>query len=290
MCDESTFASKRAPGAAEVSRRRFGALTVGAGIALLLPRAASAVDVTAAQIDVRTPDGLADCHFVHPVSGRHPGVLIWPDARGMRAAYRQMAQRLAESGYAVLVVNPYYRGKRGPALPEGADPRQGDTMNVLRPLLAQLSPQTNLTDAVALMEFLDGQAAVDVRRPAATTGYCLGGPVTMITAAQFPQRIRAACSFHGVRLATDAADSPHLLVPKMQASYLFCIADDDDEREPEVKNVLRRAFETAGLDAEIEVYEGAMHSWCTPDSPVHHAAQAERAWGRMLALFATALA
>jgi carboxymethylenebutenolidase len=224
------------------------------------------------------------------VSGRHPGVLIWPDARGMRAAYRQMAQRLAESGYSVLVMNPYYRGHRGAVLPEGADPRQGDTMAALRPLLAQLTPQTNLTDAVAFMEFLDRQAAVDTNRPAATTGYCLGGPVTMITAAQFPQRIGAACSFHGVRLATDAPDSPHLLVPRMKASYLFCIADDDDPREPEVKNVLRQAFASAGLDAEIEVYEGANHSWCTPDSPVYHPAQAERAWSRMLALFDTALA
>jgi carboxymethylenebutenolidase len=255
-----------------------------------LPRAAAALDVAAAEVDVRTPDGVADCHFVHPASGKHPSVLIWPDARGMRETYRVMAKRLAESGYAVLVVNPYYRGARGAVLPDGTDPRQGDTMSVLRPLLAQLNPQTNLTDAIALMGFLDGQSGVDTRKPGATTGYCLGGPVTMITAAEFPERIGAACSFHGVRLATDAADSPHLLVPKMRTSYLFCIAADDDAREPEVKNVLRRSFDAAKLDAEIEVYAGTKHSWCTLDSPVHDAAQADRAWGRMLALFERTLA
>jgi carboxymethylenebutenolidase len=286
MCDETTFAPSRT----DFSRRQFGALTAGAGLAMLLPRAAAALDVAAAEVDVRTPDGVADCHFVHPTSGQHPSVLVWPDARGMRETYRVMAKRLAESGYAVLVVNPYYRGARGAVLPDGTDPRQGDTMSVLRPLLAQLNPQTNLTDANALMGFLDGQGAVDTRRPGATTGYCLGGPVTMITAAQFPERIGAACSFHGVRLATDAADSPHLLVPRMRASYLFCIAEDDDAREPEVKNVLRRSFDAAKLDAEIEVYAGTKHSWCTLDSPVHDAAQAERAWSRMLALFERALA
>lgn len=283
MCDDSTFAP-------DLTRRRFGALAAGAGLAALLPRAAGALEATTADVDVRTPDGVADCYFAHPLSGTHPGVLVWPDARGMRAAYRQMAQRLAESGYAVLVANPYYRGHRGPVLPEGADPRQGDTMSVLRPLLAELSPATNTTDAHALMTFLDAQREVDTSRPAATTGYCLGGPVTMIAAAEFPARIGAACSFHGVRLATEAADSPHLLVPKMKASYLFCIAEDDDAREPEVKNVLRRTFDAAKLEAEIEVYAGAMHSWCTPDSPVHHPAQAARAWSRMLALFERALA
>lgn len=283
MCDDSTFAP-------ELTRRRFGALAAGTGLAALLPRAADALEATVADVDVRTPDGIADCYLAHPVSGRHPGVLVWPDARGLRAAYRQMARRLAESGYAVLVANPYYRGHRGPVLPEGTDPRQGDTMSVLRPLLAELSPATNRTDARALMAFLDEQRAVDASRPAATTGYCLGGPVTLIAAAEFPERIGAACSFHGVRLATEAADSPHLLVPRMKASYLFCIAEDDDAREPEVKHVLRRAFDAAGLAAEIEVYAGAMHSWCTPDSPVHNVAQAERAWGRMLALFERTLA
>lgn len=289
MCDEEFFA--RHGRRAGISRRELGALSLGAGLALLLPRAADAVDVAASEINVRTPDGMADCHFVHPVSGKHPAVLVWPDARGMRPAYHAMAKRLAESGYAVLVVNPYYRGARGQVWPEGADPRQGgNPMAKIQPLLAQLSQETNRTDAIALMAYLDARPEVDTSRKAATTGYCLGGPVTMITAAQFPSRIGAACSFHGVRLATDGPDSPHLLVPKMQAQYLFAIAADDDAREPEVKTILRSAFDGAGLEAQIEVYEGTQHSWCTPDSPVHNVAQAERAWSRMLALFETALA
>jgi carboxymethylenebutenolidase len=287
MCDDLLTRGR----ANDITRRRFGAMSAAAGLAAILPRAANAMDVTASEVDVRTPDGVADCHFVHPVSGKHPSVLVWPDARGMRPAYHQMAKRLAESGYAVLVVNPYYRGARGVVWPEGADPRQGgDAMNTIRPLLAQLSPATNRTDAIALMEFLDRNDAVDRSRKAATTGYCLGGPVTMITAAEFPERIGAACSFHGVRLATDAADSPHLLVPKMKAQYLFAIAADDDQREPEVKNLLRKAFDEAALKAEIEVYQGTQHSWTTPDSPVHNVEQAERAWARMMVLFETALA
>lgn len=289
MCDEEFFARHGRP--TEWSRRELSALALGAGLSLLLPRAANAVDVVASDVDVRTPDGVADCHFVHPVSGEHPAVLIWPDARGMRPAYHAMAKRLAESGYAVLVVNPYYRGARGQVWPEGADPRQGgNPMAKIQPLLAQLSTETNRTDATALMAYLDARPEVDTSRKAATTGYCLGGPVTMITAALFPERIGAACSFHGVRLATDAPDSPHLLVPKMKARYLFAIAADDDAREPEVKSMLRDAFAAAGLPAEIEVYEGTQHSWCTPDSPVHNVAQAERAWSRMLALFETTLA
>lgn len=285
MCNESYFAKH----ARDLTRREFGALSLGTGVAMLLPRAANALEVTSSQIDVETPDGLADCYFAHPVSGSHPGVTIWPDARGFRPTYRRIAERLAESGYSVLVVNPYYRSHRGPVLGDGADPGQGDTMSILRPLLAELSPETELTDAVTMVEFLDTQSVVDGRRRMGTMGFCLGGPATFRTAAQFPGRVGAGASFHGVRLVTDEPTSPHLLIPRMNAQFLIAIAEDDDENDPEAKRVLRAAFDEAGLSAEIEVYEGAMHSWTTPDSPVHHPAQAERAWNRMLALFDAAL-
>ena len=286
MCDESTFSRQ----SGDLTRRQFNSLTLGAGAALLLPRAANALDVTGSDVDVETADGLADCYLSHPLDGVHPGVVVWPDARGMRTVYRRMADRLAESGHTVLVVNPYYRGHRGPVLPDGADPRQGDTMSVLRPLLAELSPQTEEVDATAAIGFLGAHAKVDPGRRMGTMGYCLGGPATFRTAALFPERVGAGASFHGVRLVTDAADSPHRLVPRMRAQFLVAIAEDDDAREPDAKDVLRTAFADAGLRAEVEVYEGAMHSWCTADSPVYNAAQAERAWRRMLALFATALA
>jgi carboxymethylenebutenolidase len=199
--------------------------------------------------------------------------------------YRQMAGRLAESGCSVLVLNPYYRGQRTPVLPEGAVAQDPDTMATLGPLLAMLNPETQVTDAIALLDYLDTAPEVDTGRPLGVMGYCLGGPMTMRAAAARPARVGAAASFHGVQLASTAPDSPHRLVPQMRASYLFAIATDDDERDPEAKNLLRQAFDDAGLFAEIEVYENAMHSWCTADSPVHNPDEAERAWGRMIELF-----
>jgi carboxymethylenebutenolidase len=268
-----------------LTRRRFGALSAAAGTAAVLPRAAGALEVTAREVDVPTPDGIADCHFVHPVDGAHPGVLIFPDARGLRMVYRQMSARLAADGYSVLVVNPYYRGKRAPVLPEGALAQDPDTMATLGPLLAMLNPDTHVTDAIALLAFLDAQASVDTDRPLGVMGYCLGGPMMLRAAAARPERVGAGASFHGIQLATDGPDSPHLLIPRMRAGFLIAIAENDDETDPEARRTLRAAFDDAGLFAEIEVYAGAMHSWCTADSPVHNPEQAERAWSRMTELF-----
>ncbi len=271
----------------KMTRRRFGAVSAGAGLAMLLPRAANAQAVSEADIDVTTPDGVADCYFVHPASGAHPGVLIWPDAFGLRPAKKQMGRRLAESGYSVLVVNQYYRTQRAPIV---------DTTNfaevraTLAPLMGSLNAGTQTRDARAFVSFLDRQPAVDRNRKMGTMGYCMGGPFTMRTAAALPDRIGAAASFHGGGLVTDQADSPHLLVPEITAQYLFAIAENDDNNQPEAKDVLRDAFSQAGLRAEIEVYAGAMHGWCPPDSTVYHEAQAERAWSRLLALFENALA
>ena len=158
------------------------------------------------------------------------------------------------------------------------------------PLMGSLNADTQTRDAMAFVSFLDNQPAVDRNRKMGTMGYCMGGPFTMRTAAAVPDRIGAAASFHGGGLVTDQADSPHLLVPKMKAHYLFAIAENDDENQPDAKDVLRDAFAQAGLPAEIEVYTGAMHGWCPPDSTVYHEAQAERAWNRLLALFENALA
>ena len=292
MCDEKTLRDEeeylRRSG--KLTRRGFGTLSVGTGLAMLLPRAANALAVTAKNVEIATPDGTADCHFVHPAAGAHPGVLIWPDALGLRPAFQRMARRLAESGYAVLVVNPYYRKVKAPVVPEGASFGDPATRKTIFPLMRSLSPKTNVTDARAFVGFLDGQAAVARDRKMATTGYCMGGSMTMRTAAAFPDRIGAGASFHGGRLVTDSPDSPHLLVGKLKAHYLFAIAENDDKKEPEAKTVLREAFAAARLPAEIEVYAGTLHGWCPPDSAVYHEAQAERAWSRLLALFETALA
>ena len=292
MCDEKTLRDEedylRRSG--RLTRREFAALSIGTGLAMLLPRAAAALQVTAANVEVPTPDGTADCHFVHPSSGAHPGVLIWPDALGLRPAFEQMGRRLAESGYAVLVVNPYYRTEKAPVLPEGASFRDEATRKKIFPLMRSLSPETNAMDARAFVGFLDSREAVAGDRKMGTTGYCMGGSMTMRTAAAFPDRIGAGASFHGGRLVTDAPDSPHRLVDKMRAHYLFAIAENDDKKDPEAKTALREAFAAAGLPAEIEVYADTLHGWCPPDSAVYNEAQAERAWSRLLALFETALA
>jgi carboxymethylenebutenolidase len=272
-----------------LSRRQFGALTIGAGLLSMLPPVAGAVDVQESEVDIKTADGTADAYFVHPAAGAHPAVLIWPDIFGLRPAFRQMGKRLAESGYAVLVINPFYRTKRAPTAPEHADFNDPATRSALMALMGSLTPQTAATDASAFVSWLDGQKAVDRKRRMGTTGYCMGGPFTMRTAAAFPDRIGAGASFHGGGLVTDKPESPHLLISKLKAHYLIAIAENDDQRQPEAKDVLRAAFAKAGLPAEIEVYAGTLHGWCPIDSQVYNHDQAEKAWSRMLVLFQSAL-
>ena len=292
MCDDRTFkeSSKYLNSRSELTRRKFGALSAGAGLAVLLPRASDAQVVTEQDVEITTPDGVADCFFVHPASGSHPGVVVWPDILGLRPAFRQMGRRLAESGYSVLVVNPFYRSARAPVAPEGASFQDESVRNTVIPLARELNAETHVADARTFVDFLDAQAAVDPDRKMGTTGYCMGGPITMRTAWARADRVGAGASFHGGGLVTDQPNSPHLLVPEMDAHYLFAIADNDDMEDPEAKNVLRETFEAAGLPAQIEVYEGALHGWCPPDSAVYNEAQAERAWSRLLVLFETALA
>jgi len=275
---------------ADLTRRQFGAMTLGAGVLAALPRLASAADTKGADVEIKTPDGVADAYFVHPAKVKSPGVLIWPDIFGLRPAFRQMADRLAESGYAVLVINPFYRTQKAPTAPEHPDFNDPATRQALMTLMGTLNPQTAVTDAKAFVPFLDSQPAVDKKRRIATTGYCMGGPFVFRTAATFPDRIGAAATFHGGGLVTDQPDSPHLLIPAMKAHFLIALAENDDQRQPEAKNVLRESFAKAHLPAEIEVYAGTMHGWCPIDSHVYNHDQAEKAWNRMLVLFSGSLA
>ena len=290
MCDQDAFDDMTEYQLKSgVSRREFGALTLGAGLVSLFPRGAAAADVTETEVQIKTPDGTCDAYFVHPAAGAHPGVLIWPDIFGLRPAFRQMGKRLAESGYAALVVNPFYRVKPAPTAPEHPDFNDAATRTALMSLMGALTQETAFTDAKAFIPWLDAQSAVDKKRKMGTTGYCMGGPLTMRTAAAMPARVGAGASFHGGGLVTDKPDSPHLLVPQMKAHYLFAIAENDDQKQPEAKDILRAAFARAKLPAEIEVYAGTMHGWCPPDSQVYNQEQAEKAWSRLLVLFKSAL-
>ncbi|MEA3179403.1 MAG: carboxymethylenebutenolidase, partial [Gammaproteobacteria bacterium] len=273
-----------------LSRREFSALTLGAGLMSALPAAAAAVETKDSEVEIKTPDGTADAYFVHPATGKHPGVLIWPDIFGLRPTFRQMAKRLAESGYAVLVVNPFYRTKKAPTAPDHADFNDPETRKSLMSLHDSLTAQTGTTDGKAFIAWLDTQPAVDRKKKIGTTGYCMGGPLVFQTAAAVPDRVGAGATFHGGGLVTDKPDSPSLLIPKMKAHYLIAIAENDDQKQPDAKNVLRDAFAKAKLPAEIEVYKGTMHGWCPPDSQVYNQEQAEKAWDRLLVLFKSALA
>ena len=287
MCDQDHFDDDRLEfeGRGLVTRRQFGVL-LGAGMAMMLPKVVNAVAVTESDVTVVTPDGTADGYFVHPASGTAPGVLLWPDIFGLRPANRQMAKRLAESGYSVLVVNPFYRTKKAPTADAGA----ATPIQQLMPLAQALNATTHMTDAKAFIGWLDQQPSVAKNRKMGTQGYCMGGPIAFRTAAAVPDRVGAVASFHGGGLVTDRPDSPHVLAAKTKVQLLIAIAANDDARSPNEKNVLKETFAKANLPAEIEVYEGAAHGWCPPDSGVYNEPQAEKAWSRLLALYGKALA
>jgi carboxymethylenebutenolidase len=287
MCDQDHFDKdlEEYQALGLVTRKEFGKI-LGAGMAMMLPQVANAAAVTETDVNVKTPDGTADCYFVHPASGTAPAVLIWPDIFGLRPAFRQMGKRLAESGYSVLVVNPFYRVKKAPTADAGAE----TAIQQLMPLAQGLSETTHMTDAKAFIGWLDEQASVAKNRKIGTQGYCMGGPIAFRTAAAVPERVGAVGSFHGGGLVTDKPNSPHLQAAKTKAQFLIAIAANDDARSPNDKTVLKETFAKADLPAEIEVYTGAAHGWCPPDSKVYNEALAEKAWSRLLVLYGKALA
>src|SRR5438046_3347626 len=249
MCDQDHFEKDRQDYEAlglVITRRQFG-VRLGAGMAMMLPQVANAVTVTESDVSVMTPDGTADCYFVHPASGTAPGVLVWPDIFGLRPAFRQMGKRLAESGYSVLVVNPFYRVKKAPTAEAGAK----TPIPQLMPLAQALNETTQMTDAKAFIGWLDRQSSVARNRRVGTQGYCMGGPIALRTAAAVPDRVGAAASFHGGGLVTDMPNSPHLQVAKTKAQLLIAIAANDARRSPEQKNVQKDTFAKAKMPAEI---------------------------------------
>src|SRR4051812_33712981 len=258
MCDQDHFEEDRLEYEASglVTRRQFGVL-VGAGIAMMLPAVVDAVAVSESDVTIKTPDGTCDAYFVHPSTGTAPAVLMWPDIFGLRPAFRQMGKRLAESGYAVLVVNPFYRVQKAPTADAGA----ATPIQQLMPLAQKLNETTQTTDAKAFIAWLDQQPSVAKTKKVGTQGYCMGGPIAFRTAVAVPDRVGAVASFHGGGLVTDAPNSPHLQAAKTKAQFLIEIAENDDARSPKEKDVLKETFGKANLPAEIEVYAGAAHGW-----------------------------
>jgi carboxymethylenebutenolidase len=285
MCDQDhAETTKDFEAKGWVTRRQFGAL-LGAGMAMALPQVVNAVAVTESDVNITTPDGTCDAYFVHPATGTGAAVLIWPDIFGLRPAFRQMGKRLAESGYSVLVVNPFYRTKKAPTADQGA----ATPIPSLLPLAQSLNATTHATDAKAFIAWLDQQQSVAKNRKIGTQGYCMGGPMAFRTAAA-SDRVGAVASFHGGGLVTPNPDSPLTMAAKTKASFLVAIAANDDMARPMEKDVLKDTFMKAGLPAEVEVYANAAHGWCPPDSGVYNEPQAEKAWSRLIALYGKALA
>jgi carboxymethylenebutenolidase len=283
----------------DLSRRDFIAMSVAAGVVVATAApAGAAMPVTETEVTIKTPDGTCDAAFIHPATGSHPGVLIWPDAFGLRPAMRDIGKRIAAEGYSVLVPNPFYRVRKAPVFdnPSSFNFQNPADMAKLQPLMASINAPGNAEkDAAAFIAFLDMQSQVNKSKKIGTQGYCMGGPLVVKTAAALPNRIGAGGSFHGGGLVTDKPDSPHLLAPKIKARMYFGIASNDDMRQPDAKDKLKEAFAAAHVPAEIEVYP-AKHGWCVADmpsdatGPIYSMPDAERAWGKLLSLYKAGLA
>jgi len=287
---------KQNPSSREIARREFVVLSVAAGLAATArPAAAAGIDVVEKDVEIKTPDGTCDAAFIHPATGAFPGVLLWPDAFGLRPWTREMGRRLASDGYSVLVPNPFYRLGKAPDA-SGFDFKDEAQMAKLRQLMGSVSAAGAAEkDAAAFVAFLDEQKEIDKSKKMGTQGYCMGGPLVIRTAASQPERIGAGASFHGGGLVTDKPESPHLLAPKIKARLYIAIASNDDQKQPDAKDKLKQAFAAAKVTAEIEVYPDVLHGWCMKDmplrdgKPIYNKAEADRAWEKLLALYKAAL-
>jgi carboxymethylenebutenolidase len=300
MTDDTQNPEKNDGAPGDLSRRDFVALSLAAGLAAATGSASAAeMPVTETNVEVKTPDGTCDAVFIHPTSGSHPAVLVWPDAFGLRPAMRDIGKRIAAEGYSVLVPNPFYRAGKAGTLDLNTSSfsfQNKDDMTRLQKLMGGINASGAAEkDAVAFIAFLDAQPQVNKAKKVGTQGYCMGGPLVFRTAATVPDRVGAGASFHGGGLVTDRPDSPHTLIPKMKARLYLGVASNDDARQPDAKDKLRDAFASAKVPAEIEVYQ-SLHGWCVPDmpaevgKPIYNKPEAEKAWSKLVALYKTSLA
>jgi carboxymethylenebutenolidase len=255
--------------------------------------------ITESTVEIKTPDGTCDAAFVHPATGSYPAVIIWPDAFGLRPSMRDMAKRLAGSGYAVLVPNPFYRVGKAPMFTDASNFSFADQAQraKLTPLMGSINAAGAAEkDAAAFIAWLDMQKPVDRTKKVGAQGYCMGGALVVRTAAAVPDRVGAGASFHGGGLVTPNPGSPHLLAPKIRARMYIAIAINDDAQQPDAKTQLKQAFDAAKVPNEVEVYAEAQHGWCVVDmpkqpngQPIYNKADAERAWSKLLALYKAGL-
>lgn len=288
MCSESELEKWVRDG---LTRRQLGALGAAAGIAACAPTksetgAGSANALAERAVTFDTAAGTMDGEFFHPADGKHPGVIFWPDIAGIRPAKRQMARRLAEAGYAVLLANPYYRDVAGQQFEDFVSFAGGGGFQKVGPWRGKFTVETIQTDASACATWLGQQDAVDNARGIGAQGYCMTGSFAVV-AASSDDRIRAGASFHGGQLVRAEGPSPHTMLRK-EANYLIAIAQNDDGKAPDEKTALRTAAAEARAKAEIDVYP-ADHGWCVLDSSAYSEAAAEHAWSRLLAMYKRAL-
>ncbi|MEE4205004.1 MAG: dienelactone hydrolase family protein [Erythrobacter sp.] len=291
MCDEAKLAdwANRA-----ISRRRFGVLTGAAAVAACAPaepgvEAEARPGLVETAASFQTADGTMDAFFVHPATGKHPGVIFWPDIASLREAKRDMARRLAGEGYSVLVLNPYYRDVAGEQFADFATFIDEGGFGKVNPWREKLDAEAIGRDATAAANWLDEQAVVDTDKGIGTQGYCMGGPFAIWSAAAVPSRIKAAASFHGGGLVReDDPMSPHNMLDEVEARLLIAIAEDDHEKDPSAKLLFAKAAGLAAVPAKIDVYEGD-HGWTVPDSPAYAEPAAEKAYEDLLELYRVAL-
>lgn len=271
-----------------VSRRTFG-LLAGAAAGGLATQAYAA-DVVEKDVEIKTADGVADAALFYPAGkGKWPAVLLWCDFLSLRPVFREMGRRLAGAGYVVLVPNFYYRTRKAPVFDGPFDFANAEHRAKIAPMRQALTNEKVDMDAAAYVDFLDAQPQTDKRKGVGVQGYCMGGPLSVRTAAVRPGRIAAVATFHSGALVTPDAASPHLLIPKTKAAYLIATAQNDDKQRPAEKDQLKALFAEQKLKATVEVY-AADHGWCVKGSPVYKEAEAERAWSELLALYKAGLA
>jgi carboxymethylenebutenolidase len=238
-------------------------------------------------IDIQTSDGVCDAFVARPAQGGpHPAVILLMDGFGPRDYLYEMAQKMAEPGYYVLLPNLLYRARRAPVLDVKFPLKKEDMPKVspqLMPLIQGLTSEMSMKDAGALLDFLSGEKEAKPGK-VALTGYCMGGAMALRTAARYPNRIAVAASFHGGRLATDAPDSPHVGLGSVQAELYIGHADKDASMPPEQIARLEEALKKSGVRYKAEVYAGAAHGYTMADLPAYNEAALKKHWEKLFAL------